>query len=78
MNEPWWESHTNLARLARWLIAEQDYSCRDLVGFLEKPWKWSSEWDTMTKADPQDTTPYVSIEDQIERAEREYVRRRGL
>lgn len=44
----WYEVHANLHGFACVLVATYCYSAEDLLGFLEKPWKWTAEfrdWD---------------------------------
>lgn len=49
---PWWADHSNLAELHRYLTGsdcpEGDALDPSQVQyFLEKPWKWTAEWDRM-------------------------------
>lgn len=41
----WYEDHENLAELWRWL--EERGEQPDPAYFLEKPWKWTPEWNQM-------------------------------
>lgn len=44
MNDPeWWEFHNNLALLYAWL--DDRDAAPEVVEFLEKPWKWTPEWE---------------------------------
>lgn len=52
---PWWMDHANLAELHRYLTGsdcpEGDALDPSQVQyFLEKPWKWTQEWERMRKA----------------------------
>ena len=47
----WYESINNLTSLAQHLI-DQDGEM-DTVYFLEKPWKWESEWNQYLKKESQ-------------------------
>ncbi len=39
----WYNKGENMANLARYIIDKEGEI--DTVYFLEKPWKWESEWD---------------------------------
>lgn len=53
--EEWWLDHSNLTALMRWLIDEQEMTLDQVTYFLEKPWKWSPEWDRMRGVTKRDT-----------------------
>lgn len=40
---PWFTDHANLALLAAWMLGD-DYTGRDVVKMLEKPWNWEREF----------------------------------
>lgn len=44
--DPWYQSHANLHDLAIWL--EEREPNFDWRYFLEKPWKWETDWDEFT------------------------------
>lgn len=55
---PWWESHTEVARLIRWLGESgsvDDYDASDWAYLVEKPWKWDSEYQEMLKMSAEAT-----------------------
>jgi hypothetical protein len=41
----WWASHDNLHDLALYLVTIEGYDAHDLLDVIERPWKWSNEWD---------------------------------
>lgn len=44
----WYENHENLCELYRWLEQRCDQPTGDdIARFLEKPWKWTPEWNEM-------------------------------
>lgn len=48
MNEPkWYDSHSNLARLLEWLDKQDEANVEIswLCYYLEKPHKWTPEWE---------------------------------
>ncbi len=52
---PWWMDHANLAELHRYLTGSDcpEGDALDPASvqyFLEKPWKWTQEWERMRKA----------------------------
>lgn len=47
----WWEHHTNLAMLFRYLVDEDKLDptqVDEVEYFLEKPYKWADEWAALT------------------------------
>lgn len=47
----WYETHENMVALAT-ALDDNGYFCetKDVVRYLEKPWKWTPEWERWTKA----------------------------
>lgn len=44
----WYEDHENLAELWRWMVERCEQPTGDDVAlFLEKPWKWTPEWNQL-------------------------------
>jgi hypothetical protein len=44
----WWEDHRNLRDLWFWLDGRAERP--DPADFIDKPWKWTPEWDDMRAA----------------------------
>ena len=44
--EPWYSDYSNVLKLARHLVDVGD-DAQTLIYFLEKPWKWTPEWETL-------------------------------
>lgn len=42
----WWETHDNLVQLTRWM-ADNGSSADDLASVVEKPWKYTPEYEYM-------------------------------
>lgn len=40
----WHASHDNLCLLCRYLVEMADFSSRELLGVIEKPWNWKHEF----------------------------------
>jgi hypothetical protein len=40
----WWESHDNLALTALWMATEGGFEAREIAYFVEKPWKFTTEF----------------------------------
>lgn len=40
----WYETHDNLVALARWFLAEENYTATEIVDFFAKPWRYTGEW----------------------------------
>lgn len=66
----WHESHDNLCGLARWMESEDLWlNTGELVYFLEKPWKWTREfelwqlWQTQADVDRQQEIVVAVIEE---------------
>lgn len=57
----WYDSRENLANLARYIIDENGSESLDVVYFLEKPWKWTEEWNQYQEA------CFMHIKDQTEK-----------
>lgn len=51
----WYHSHDNLSRLLEFLIDTDraELEKKWLVYFLEKPWKWTGEFEEFLKANPE-------------------------
>ncbi|HTQ44504.1 MAG TPA: hypothetical protein VMI75_17200 [Polyangiaceae bacterium] len=49
----WWEDHRNLAALYRHLTDECELPEDQVAYFLEKPWKWTDEWERMIAGRPE-------------------------
>lgn len=45
----WFDNYANVVRLARWLASEQEFTVSELLAYLEKPWKWTEEWNQLNK-----------------------------
>ena len=46
MIKEWYETHENLVMLATMLDDDGRFAeTADVVRFLEKPWKWTPEWE---------------------------------
>lgn len=52
----WWHDHRNLAKLAMHLAAAGD-DIDDIVYMLEKPWKYTPEFNQVQQSARQSTTP---------------------
>ena len=44
ITDHWWNSHDNLVTLAYWM-REHDHGVDDFVSMIEKPWKWTTEYE---------------------------------
>lgn len=42
---PWFAFHVNLAALWQWLDENGETPSDGPAYFMEKPWKWDSEWE---------------------------------
>lgn len=40
----WWDDHDNIVMLAWWMLA-RDHGARDFVYLIEKPWKFTAEYE---------------------------------
>ena len=40
----WWDDHDNVVMLAYWM-RERDHGVDDFVTLIEKPWKWTDEYE---------------------------------
>jgi hypothetical protein len=52
--DEWWLAHTNIAALYRWLVENDEIderSTADVCYFLQKPWKWTPEWQRMQRGE---------------------------
>lgn len=41
----WYMVYDHVVGLASWLVYERGLDAKELVAFLEKPWKWTPEWE---------------------------------
>jgi hypothetical protein len=41
----WYQVYDNVVGLASYLVMEKGWSARELLWYLEKPWKWTGEWE---------------------------------
>ena len=61
--EYWWDDRNNIVAVAYWML-ERDHGVRDFVSLIEKPWKWTAEYEqAMTDfaaedAAAEETVPY--------------------
>lgn len=39
----WYEKYDNVVEFAAFLVSELGFNATQIIGFLEKPWKWSPE-----------------------------------
>lgn len=46
---PWYSEYANVVRLARWL-ADDAATVETIIYMLEKPWKFTGDWQTMLAA----------------------------
>lgn len=45
---PWWTDHSEIARLICWLDERGELTdIRDAAYLVEKPWKWTAEYEAM-------------------------------
>jgi hypothetical protein len=40
----WWDDHDNIVMTAWWML-ERDHGARDFVYLIEKPWKFTTEYE---------------------------------
>lgn len=40
----WWDDHDKIVLLAYWMV-ERDHGARDLAILIEKPWKFTPEYE---------------------------------
>jgi hypothetical protein len=52
----WWNNYEDVNELERWLYEKGKLiGPRDVLDFLETPWKWKNEWNAMMKEkEPQE------------------------
>lgn len=43
----WWQDHNNLADLWEWLVLHGEEPADGPTYFMEKPWKWTREYEMM-------------------------------
>lgn len=44
----WYTDYENIKNLAYWLLSKGKFNSeKDVVYFIEKPWKWEEEWNEM-------------------------------
>jgi hypothetical protein len=43
-SDHWWDSYDNIVMLAYWM-RERDHGVDDFVSMIEKPWKWTTEYE---------------------------------
>ena len=43
----WWDDHDNIVTFAYWM-RERDHGVDDFVSLIEKPWKWTNEFEQAT------------------------------
>lgn len=48
--EDWFMTHTEIVAFARSLVASGEFDTEALLGYFEKPWKWSAEHEIWCKA----------------------------
>lgn len=58
---PWYTDHTRLSALARWLIARDALPLDEVAYYLDKPWKWSGEYDIMCREQDRDMCEFVRL-----------------
>lgn len=47
---PWYANHSNLAALWAWLVENGETPSDGPSYFMEKPWKWTPEWERFQEA----------------------------
>jgi hypothetical protein len=43
MTGNWYVVHDELVAFARHMVETEDWDAKDLIAYLEKPWKWTPE-----------------------------------
>lgn len=43
----WWENTGNVAQLLRWMHENEPMPFETTIQVVEKPWKWTDEWNEM-------------------------------
>lgn len=46
----WHETYGNVVAVARYLYEQEGWEAKEIVWFLEKPWKWREKWEAMNMA----------------------------
>lgn len=41
----WYEIHDNQIKLTRYLVRVEDFTAEQLLGVIEKPWKWERQFN---------------------------------
>lgn len=52
----WHETYDNVVAFARHLAEDEMWTAKELIGYLEKPWKWTDEywaWMNVTVQDKE-------------------------
>lgn len=49
----WWENGGNVAQLLRWLNESEPLQFSTVIEIVERPWKWTDEWNAMQAATVQ-------------------------
>jgi hypothetical protein len=45
----WWEDHNEIARLIEYLHETDGLEMDEAIYLVQKPWKWTEEYDTMCR-----------------------------
>lgn len=40
----WYEVHSNVAELCRYLVKEENWDVENILDLVEKPWHYDAEW----------------------------------
>ena len=52
MATEWYQSHTSLVEFAGWMVEEHFFTTPgEVVDFMEKPWKWTAEYQKFRDAE---------------------------
>ena len=49
VEEVWYDDRNKLYELCQHLVDEEGYNAENLLEIIEKPWKWTPEWDEYEK-----------------------------
>lgn len=46
-DRPWYMDHDNISHFCYWLVHSRDFTAKELLGVIEKPYNWSYEYRQM-------------------------------
>lgn len=66
--EHWWDTHDNVVLVAYWM-QERDHGVDDFVSLIEKPWKWTTEYEQACADQEAEESQALFDQDVIEASE---------